>query len=606
MKYLYTILIILAFGFGVSGAETYLVNGDFELGDKGWGPLPAGVRIDSFIGHEGTAAMVFEQMHSNSRDVTVTQEIFVRALGFYTLKGLVKCEQFSGAPLRIGVEFQQRKERLYAYERQLLGPTGTRGWHEVALDFTVPAEATTAKLFITLPAGATGTLWLDRMTLQEGDYPYQLALAYPLQGEIDSDNSTLRISIQRPGEKALAENLMHYTLQVHVQGRQLLRAAAPIVEIPLEMQFPSGSTIQITAELLERDNSRIAATLRERLKVRPQNVYPKKSPVTMLDSLRRTAFNGKPFLPVGLVAHTEKIDDVSHPLLVSLEQPKNILQTSDLKSFFEGASQSRPQQIALPLALLQGSSPGQPWENTSFHIDEQALKYFSEQSALLAWLLDDDTFAEKAALRKTLHEFDCHPLVRILPPGSEPSRFTAEADILLATFEAPGSAVPQAAILRARRSARELAETGLPCWALVKPSTTGENSLHTLSALTILLAMEGVRGFFFDPQLKNYCPDLENLLQLLEPYILSSIPPQEILPHKAKGEALAKEFTDQQGRKILLVVGGFQGKKTVADFTLPPDSKVVSHFGNTRRLRDGTWRFQGKGILYDLLELTGN
>ena len=85
-----------------------------------------------------------------------------------------------------------------------------------------------------------------------------------------------------------------------------------------------------------------------------------------------------------------------------------------------------------------------------------------------------------------------------------------------------------------------------------------------------------------------------------------SVPPQEILPNKAKGEALAKEFTDQQGRKILLVVGGFQGKKTVADFTLPPDSKVVSHFGNTRRLRDGTWRFQGKGILYDLLEFTGN
>ena len=32
MKYLYTILIILAFGCGVSGAETYLVNGDFGHG----------------------------------------------------------------------------------------------------------------------------------------------------------------------------------------------------------------------------------------------------------------------------------------------------------------------------------------------------------------------------------------------------------------------------------------------------------------------------------------------------------------------------------------------------------------------------------------------
>jgi hypothetical protein len=72
-----------------------------------------------------------------------------------------------------------------------------------------------------------------------------------------------------------------------------------------------------------------------------------------------------------------------------------------------------------------------------------------------------------------------------------------------------------------------------------------------------------------------------------------------------KGSAIAREFTDAQGKKVILLVGGFLPGKTHVTLHLPKNAVVTSRFGATKPQRNGIWSFQGKGLCADILEIEG-
>ena len=92
-------------------AETLLVNGDFEMGDKGW-LLSKNAEIRSFSGCDGTAAL-FLQAHQSSSQQCYVQQSFRGVPGeTYTLEAWLKCMELSQGALQIGISFWDKKDKL--------------------------------------------------------------------------------------------------------------------------------------------------------------------------------------------------------------------------------------------------------------------------------------------------------------------------------------------------------------------------------------------------------------------------------------------------------------------------------------------------------------
>ena len=621
MKCLLPIL-FLAF-VGVFAAESMLNNGDFELNDQGWF-FPECAQTEAFAGRDGTAALRFQRLMPAKEDAVALSEMMTLLPGHcYTLEAWVKSETLKDGAPRLGVEFatgKKGKKSLPGSTKCLTAPAVAHTWTRLCLDFTVPSEATSTRVNITLPRLVTGTVWLDRLSVKPANYPFTLALLYPLQGFIDEHTPILRIAVAKPGEFNLAKDLVHKTLRLNQPGHpQTLRAAAPIVEFPIKLASKQ-EFLNATVELLDNDSQRVLITLRINLRVlHTQDALPDNA--VTIDSRQRTIIHGQPILPIGLVATSIANFPAKSPfqfLLPTQAAIDAIHSSTELKPFLDTCHQHGLRTI-LPVDDNCWS-----WLNELTPIAElrreRLLADCADHPAVAAWILAPDTpFDGKTHSQVNRMDYN-RPVCQVLDGTRLTSNYLCNGDCLIGHLAPLAKEHAEEMLTQARTWLDELVGTYLPVWVVLHFPADTTATFENLRTLALLAAVQGAKGFLFDPSpLKNisqitelqYVKHIETLsataqsLQELAPFLLSDLSTREVPLTIKKGSAIAREFTDAQGKKVILLVGGFLPGKTHVTLNLPKNAVVTSRFGATKPQRNGIWSFQGKGLCADILEIEG-
>ena len=601
-------------------AATPLVNGDFELDDKGW-KFPECAKTEAFAGRKGTAALVLQRTTPAEKDAVATQLLVLRPGQYYTLEAWVKCAELQNGSPTIGVEFfagKKGKQPLTGNGKAITAPANASEWTCLTLDFYVPLEATATRLAITLPSQVTGTVWLDQLTLNPADYPIELALLYPLQGCIDGRTPRLRIAVAHPGTSNLSEELLRKTLRLNLEGHpQALRPATPIVEFPLDGPL-NQDFLNATIELLDNDSQRIQTTLRISLRVIASADDLPANAITF-DSRQRAIVNGQPILPIGLVASSPSDLPANSPfqfLLPAHETISTIHSSAELKDFLDNCQQ-RGLKTILPI-----DDCAWPWLNDLTPIievcRERLLADFASHPAVAIWRLATTAETDGEPRRQMIRTDYAHPVWQMLDGSRLPKNYLRAGDILGGKIDAPCAGYAENTLAKARVWTDELVATQLPTWMTLHFPVDGTATPEELRAITLLLAIQGAKGFLFDPSpLKNisqitelqYVNHIEILstiaqsLQELAPFLLSDIPAREVTLTVKKGSAIAREFINPQGKKVILLIGGFLQGKTQATLSFPPNASVTSRFGTSKPKRNSVWTFEGKGLCADILEI---
>ncbi len=612
---------LLTFTCLLHSAEALITNGDFEMDEKDW-LFSASAHTEAFAGCDGTAALLLQHPVNAKEDATAMQELNVAPGRCYTLEAWIRSDLRQGPPPTLGVDFatgKKGKKRLGGTEKSIDAPCKAAEWTCLTLEFTVPAETTVTRLTIALPRQTAGTLWVDKLTIKPTNRPFALALLYPLQGLIDENAQALRITIAKPGAADIREELVHKTLRITWENQtQMLRPATPIVEFPLESTL-SQDFLNATVDLLDNGSQRTYATLPISLRVQHANA-PMPDNALVLDQHQRATLHGQPLFPLGIVTTTPFPELADSPFRFVLPSPqaiRNIHSSDELRHFLD-AWQRMHRQIMLPL-----DEKCWPWLNELTTIPElqreRLFADFANHPAMLAWQCSDTTETDDE-LRRQVNRADCmHPLCRMLDGTRLPTNYLNASDVLGGRVNAPSAEHPEASLTKARIWTQELVATQLPTWMVLHFPANGTASLDEMRATTLLMAILGAKGIFFDPtplgentQISEQektshfarLTELALLVQELAPYLLSTLPHRAVPLIIKKGEAIAHEFTNPQGKRVILIVGGFLPSKTQATFSIPSNAVATSRFGFTKPKRDGqTWTFQCKGVCADLLEL---
>ncbi len=266
-----------------------------------------------------------------------------------------------------------------------------------------------------------------------------------------------------------------------------------------------------------------------------------------------------------------------------------------------------------------------------------------DHPALLAWYVNDEIRLSRVSMvnarREQVNRLDpWHPTWGVLCHLDEMPFFDHAHDVVGV------DAYPLERIDRPRTqrsvatSMDAVAESGLAaCWAVPQLFNwgnyrTGANqperyreyinpSEEEMRSMTLLMAIRGAKGFVFycDHDLKRpyfVCnPPLEppevfanrwhdvvevaTLLQRLAPFLLSDHDSEPVEAELLRGEAELREFTDDDGRRCILVSA--IGPGPVAVRFKPKVSGMRSLYGRSREQADGSWLFEGEDLASDVL-----
>ena len=597
-----------------SAAETLLVNGDFELGDKGW-VLPKQAEIRSFAGYDGTAALFLQSVPSSSQQGIVKQSFRGVPGETYTLEAWLKCAELRQGSLQIAISFWDKKNKpLDGHEKTLTVTSPTQDWTPKTLDFTIPLDAAVCCLSISFSENATGSAWVDKISVRPTSRPFSIALLHPVQGMLEGENPLLRIAVFKAGQRNLQEALMRKSLRISWNGRQSLRAAQPLVELKLEPPLPEGLlTLQI--ELLDNETQAVEAKLQTTLRVN----FGDDNRTCHIDSRQRAIVDGHPFLPIGICTGRLSPDALppsgTFPFNCVALTVSSLDDAGSLEEIRAALDTWRQRNLRVVFPMPDETTM-LPWYSSLGLMEEmrreRLLPELASHPALLGWQLRAVSQPGDEAHRQFNRIDPTHPLWLLLDGTRLMAEFRRDGDLLgvviplpPTTEEAPSS------LSRALLTLEELEETKLGFWTVLAfPPGSDKSLVDQARATVLLMAMCGARGIFFDftghqPDTAEWetATEMATLLQELSPFLLSNIPPREIPLQQKKGEAIGREFTDHQGNRVLLLVGGFQEGKTEALIQLPENAEPISRHGHTRRLRKGTWSFTGKGVCYDLILL---
>ena len=139
--------------------------------------------------------------------------------------------------------------------------------------------------------------------------------------------------------------------------------------------------------------------------------------------------------------------------------------------------------------------------------------------------------------------------------------------------------------------------------------------------MTLLMAIRGAKGFIYycDHDLKRpamvFNPPLEpqevfanrwhdivqvaQLLQRLEPFIVSDYDSEPVEAQVLQGKAELRAFRDNSGQTCLL--SSAIGPGPVAVRFSPKVKNLRSLYGRSRIQPDGSWLFEGKDLVSDVL-----
>jgi hypothetical protein len=266
-----------------------------------------------------------------------------------------------------------------------------------------------------------------------------------------------------------------------------------------------------------------------------------------------------------------------------------------------------------------------------------------DHPALLAWYTADEPSPAVAPglarFNHWLRQRDpSHPSYAVYMHFNDLAKFTASADIMgVDPYPIMDRKETMSVVDTAMRGAQSALGTvpgeGLPLWGTVQAHNVGlytpgarvnkeilskTNRLtpteEDMRAMSLRMAIGGARGFIFfcysdllspsvasefEQRWADHCR-VGELLRELQPFLYSDEKAPAITVKTLKGEVNAAAYQTADGKIRVLITGSGPGESE-AEITVSGTDKLVSRFGNSEAMGDGSYRFKGTDICSDVL-----
>ena len=175
------------------------------------------------------------------------------------------------------------------------------------------------------------------------------------------------------------------------------------------------------------------------------------------------------------------------------------------------------------------------------------------------------------------------------------------------------------------------ARRGMPLWAVPQLLNLGyyqvksreellakyrDPSGDEMLGMSLMFAVHGAKGFIFysyhdlfsgfaAPDFPRRWPEacrVAKTLNSLAPFIVSNADGPEVEAVFSRGIGSARGFADGRGKVCVLISAGVTGGPQEATIKVKSSKALKSKYGRTTRSADGSYRFLGKDICYDVLE----
>lgn len=609
-------------------------NPGFENGAEGWS-MPKGFRIEPNAGINGSAALAYERVDEGERQVMASCNINLIPGVRYKISAWVRTENVvAGKNARFGagglLELIFSKDGKWYGELNTKEVRGTRDWVKLEGSGIVKEGADgTGSIALLLRAGMTGKIWFDDIEISpdvDSWYVYQIS---PNRNHTPTNESSVAFSSHY--EPALkVSGLPQYSVLARLQKQDGVseyltdqdnnRAVFDFGQLPA-----GGYTVDLF--LLARQEKKILAEARRSFTVvSSQRQLPPNACVIGTNGVALVA--GKPFIPVGLymgfIKKREEIDRISaagfncvmpygsldlafegsgkkgaaaiHEVLDYCME-KGIRIIVSLKDVYEGYGKSAR------LSYLEAKGEE--------GVVKKAVELFAGHPAMLAWYINDEAplnlLPAQERRRALLNELDpFHPTWSVLCHFHNVRRFGNSADVL-GVDPYPIRNVTTQDMLMVKNAMDECQIAGSPVWCVPQLFNWGvylaknvaeyeqyrDPTEVELRAMSLYMAIRGAKGFVFY-QYRDLFRTKQaeatfdrrwgevartgRLMQEMSPYFTCDAPAPQVEVTIIAGDVVAKAYTDDRGRCVLLIAATGPGK-TKAKIVCAGKSGGKSRFG---------------------------
>lgn len=650
---------------GFLSQKPIVVNPGFEQGSQGW-PMLEGYRVQSRVGRQGTAALVYERTDP-AQEPLCRQTVEVQPGGKYRFGVWIKTENVrngdsGGATLCL--EYYKKGE--WVGGEYPPGISGTNDWTYVEATGTVPAGTDKCTLDLYMRPKATGKAWFDDVTITPDSIRWILYMIRPSMETLPTDNGRLLLGsyldgVTVPAPDKISEEDLTCLIQARTGGRTQGEVAAPVREgrITVDVgKLPAGPA-KLHATLLDTRHHWILSeqdlpvTVAAATRSVPQNAC-------VIDSRGRAIVQGKPFLPVGLYSHDfstrEDLETIANSPFNCL-MPYNSLYMGFADSKLTGiprirevldACHERGIKIIFSLKDLYEGTDFATRETLGIRgvpaIIDKAVTTFRDHPALLAWYINDEMpttmLDQLSARRREVNRLDpYHPTWAVLVSFSELPIYGPTCDVM-GVDPYPIRARDSRDMDRVRYSMEMASRAvgtpeGMAVWAVPQIMNWGcydakarkdrdyyvrnfrDPTEEEMLSMSLLCAIQGAKGFIYysysdltgyinphaKPDFQRRWPEVcrvGEVMVSLSPFLLSDRHGPKVSVRNASGKVLAKGFTDNRGRVVVLVAGTGPGESS-AVLSVATSSPLRSKFGKCAPQTTGTYRFRGTDICSDIL-----
>ncbi len=630
---------------------------NFNGGTGGWN-LPEGWSYAPREGLTGSGALKYERSDPrNNTEATIRINIQpgIRYKLSLRYRSELKVEADKMRMENFAIRYRDAsgKKLPGSFYNQKKMNSDNNDWDSMEFTFQPPAGAVRAELCLLMRVERTGTLWFDDIEIVP--FSSEIAMLHMIGPQ--------KLTLNDSGEVTW----MCYapTIGADVQLAVWASVGGRVQQIPVGAngiargcfgKFEVGK-VPVEAKLIDLTGKRILAVDRGNLFSREPKDYSVPHNVE-IDAFNRVLVGGRPFMPIGIFASMtvemndpgalQRIKDAGFNTVLSIgyvnpyggirDTPEKTLRAlcDELHRLGLMYIFSIKNQIELPPQRKRRGRYFWDQYRTKNQVTAMTVRALRNHPALLAWYVSDENPLDEIpairALRERISQLDpYHPVLTLTDKVGNFQHFAKTGDVLMHDVypigwrRNSGAAQSLKTGLDAFEPARQ---AGLPLWwvpqAFPWVASSQENQPRyptetEMTAQCLLAAIHGVKAFILysfhhaiylsernDPghseELWQSICQTVSVLKGLEPYIMSLDNAPAVTVENVRGNGV-KAAAFRNGDKICVMIVAIGPGDSSADIVIPGCTGLQSRKGCTQDMGNGRYRFTGKHIAYDILEI---
>ena len=638
-------------------ASPIVFSTGFDTPEEAARKYPAGYRIASGEGQNGTTALFYERTDPNAYPLCSFPLKNLQPEKSYTVSTWIRGENLKAAGVdknfgAICVEYSKDGKWIGGgayYSASKIGAD----WQQINLMFKTPEDVTERQtgLKFYLRQKVTGKIWFDDVEVRQTTLPVAVVLTRPDRLTFFGENGRFALRVE---DSVPQNSRIVATITNGGKSRDLLLKPSG-----LDVQGDAGKlepgSVEIAVNIADMDKKVVVGTETFHLTALPAAAPPKNA--CTIDEYGRAIVDGKPFMPLGVFGFADeknyqRLKDAGFNCLQlynSLGLKGNVDHKDPIKNVQEGLDQIDQHGLKLIFSLKDQlphkGGARKKWGGVEGidAVSELTVKTVKDHPALLAWYVSDEELRKDVPLivdlRRLISRIDpWHPTWTLTYRyGDLPyygiSGDTIGVDPYPIAYTKPSSEQSIKPVKTAMTAGRS---TGLPVWVVPQifnwgsyklrddPKAFAESHFPTyeeMRAMSLYAAMLGAKGFVFYSNfdiMQRYdkllpgsgerewpkVVEMVKAVKELEPFILSTKGPLPIAVESEPPDAVeAGILQDDAGKFRVIVIG--TGGKAKGTFSLPEQFKSTalrSKFGKTKPLGNGRYEFVADAVDSDVLE----